>query len=216
MEGLYAKEAPLKDDRVKELAYKDAVFTSHMYTENAVTVDMNTLRNKSAEGTWAEDSAISKTLKAADVDYGSVTKIKEEGAGKEADYARVGVEAASKTGTADELAAADIIKEKAGLEEASAVKRKGKVKTFFITSFDMMQSTFRVALLFDPEEGELDKEAQRALDKKIDKKKALTAAVHTKFASLPSFSDRLRKAKADSDKELSGPVEKTDKKYADL
>ena len=32
MEGLYAKEAPLKDDRVKELAYTDVVFTSHMYT----------------------------------------------------------------------------------------------------------------------------------------------------------------------------------------
>ncbi len=216
MEGLYAKEAPLKDDRVKELAYTDAVFTSHMYTENAVTVDMNTRRNKSAEGTWVEDSAISKTLKDTDVDYGSITLIKEEGAGREADYARVGAEAASKTGTADELAAADIIKEKAKLEEASAVKRKDKVKTFFISSFYMMQSTFRVALLFDPEEGGLDKEAQKALDVKIGKKKALTQSVHTKFASLPSFSDRLRKAKADSDKELSGPVEKTDKKYADL
>ena len=216
MEGLYAKEAPLKDDRVKELAYTDVVFTSHMYTENAVTVDMNRLRNKSAEGTWAEDKDVDVKLLAKDADYESVTKIKEEGAGSALDYERVFDEAASKTGTADELAAADIIKEKAVLEKQDAEKKKSKEKTFFLNSFDMMQSTFRAALLFDPEEGALDKEAQRALDKKIEKHKALTESVHEKFATVASFSDRLRKAKADSVKELTGPVEKTDKKYADL
>ena len=126
MEGLYAKEAPLKDDRVKELAYTDVVFTSHMYTENAVTVDMNRLRNKSAEGTWAEDKDVDVKLLAKDADYESVTKIKEEGAGSALDYERVFDEAASKTGTADELAAADIIKEKAVLEKQDAEKKKSK------------------------------------------------------------------------------------------
>jgi len=215
-EELYAKEAPLKDDRVKELAYTDAVFSQRMYTENAVTVDTNTLRNKSSQGIWAEDKAVDARLAATDSAYDSVTKIKKEGIGTPSDYERVFDEAASKTGTADEEAAADIIKEKALLEKGSAEKRKDKVKSFFLNSFDMMQSTFRVALLFDPEVNELDKEAQRALDKKISKKKELTESVHTKFTTVASFSDRLRKAKSDSVKELAGPVEKTDKKYADL
>ena len=215
-EELYAKEAPLKDDRVKELAYTDAVFSQRMYTENAVTLDTNTLRNKSSEGTWLEDKTVDAKLAATDSAYDSVTKIKKEGVGSPGDYQRVFDEADIKTGTVDEEAAADIIKEKALLEKEKAQKKKSKTKTFFLNSFDMMQSTFRVALLFDPEENALDKEAQRALDKKIEKKKALTESVHTKFTTVASFSDRLRKAKSTSVKELTGPVEKTDEKYSDI
>lgn len=215
-EELYAKEAPLKDDRVKELAYTDAVFTQRMYTENAVTVDTNTLRNKSSEGKFVEDKTVDAKLAATDSAYESVTKIKEKGAGSPDDYQRVVEEAALKTGTVDEEAAADIIKEKAILEKANAKKTKERKKTFFLNSFDMMQSTFRVALLFDPEENVEDKEAQKALDKKLDKKKVLTESVHTKFTTVASFSDRLRKAKSTSVKELTGPVEKTNKKYSDI
>jgi hypothetical protein len=214
-EELYAKEAPLKDDRVKELAYTDAVYTQVMYSENAVTVDTNTLRNKTLDATLVTDVTLDQKLKLEDPDYTSVTLIK-AGVGSPADYARVEAESALKVGTTDEEAAADIIKEKAILEKEEALDKDQKIKSYFADSFRLMVSTFRVKLLFDPEAGMVDKKAQEALDNKIEKKKQLIESVLDKFENTASFSDRLRKAKSDSIKELGLPILKTDAKYSAL
>jgi len=215
-EELYAKEAPIKDDRVKELAYTDSVYTQPMYAENAVTVDTNTLRNKAQDAKLVTDIKLDEKLKVEDPDYTSVTLIKRVGEGSSEDYARVEAESALKVGTTDEEAAADIIKEKAKLEKEDAIKKDQKIKSYFLDSFRLMVSTFRVKLLFDPERGMVDKKAQEALDKKIEKKKDLIESVLTKFSNTASFSDRLRKAKSDSVKELGLPIEKTDAKYSSL
>lgn len=215
-EELYAKEAPLKDDRVKELAYTDAVYSKPMYAESAVTVDTNILRNKMLDATFITDVKLDEKLKFEDTDYTSVTLIKTAGEGSVEDYAKVVDESALKTGTTDEEAAADIISEKAKLEKEGAIKKDQKIKTYFQDSFRLMVSTFRVKLLFDPERGVVDKKAQEALDKKIEKKKELVESVLTKFSNTASFSDRLRKAKSDSVKELGLPIEKTDAKYSSL
>ncbi len=215
-EELYAKKAPLKDDRVKEFAYTDAVFTEKMYTENAVTVDLNTERNKLVENkvlVVVDDKEVDKIELRVDDEYQSVTEIKLESKGTISDYTRVELEAESKLGTVTEEAAADIIKQKAKFEKEILEKEKEKKITYFENSFSLMASTFRVKLLFDRS---ISNEAQKALDTKIEKKKNLIDSVLTKFSHVASFSDRLRKAKSDSIKELPAPVEKTDKKYASL
>lgn len=216
-EELYAKKAPLKDDRVKEFAYKDSILTEKMYTENAVTVDLNTERNKLIENNTQlktiKDTQIDKNALKADSEYKSVTAIKLEGKGSIEDFQRVEFEAASKVGTVTEEAAADIIKEKAKFEKEVLEKEMTKTSTYFEDSFRLMASTFRVRLLFDRS---ISDDAQKALDNKIQKKKNLIDSVLTKFSRIASFSDRLRKAKSDSLKELPAPVQKTDKKYADL
>ncbi len=214
-EELYAKEAPLKDDRVKELAYTDAVYTKPMYTEGPATVDQNVLRNKGAVA-WTSDPRLDKELKLSDPSYASVTVIKQQSGVTAEDYEKVKAESDLKVGTSDEEAAADIIKEKAILEKEDALKKEAKVKTYFLDSFRLMVSTFRVKLLLDPENGMVTKKAQEALDKKIEKKKVLIDGLLTKFASTSSFSDRLRKAKSGSAKELGLPIEKTDAKYSSL
>lgn len=196
-ELIYARKADVKDDRVKDMAFTETTFTNKAYTESISTVQYSPTKVGS---TLVEAPAEAVTLKPvkefSDVEY---AVMREEAAAKEAASA------------GDDEAAAEIIKDISTDKELEKVDAKLKVKKYFKSSREHFITSFRLRF-FEKSE---DAAVQAELDRRIERTKTTTVNLDTKFSRTASYADRLLKS-TDTGKSMGAPVQKTDKKYADL
>ena len=197
MAEIYARKADLKDDRVKAMAFTEATFTNKAYTESISTVQYSPTKVGS---TLVEVPATAVTLKPVKEFTEEQYKLmKEEAAAKEA------------VSAGDEEAAAEIIKDISTDKELEKVDAKLKLKKYFRNSTEHFVASFRLRF-FEKSE---DAAVQAELDRRILRSKTTKVNLTTKFSTTESYADRLLKS-TDTAKEMLPPVQKTDKKYADL
>ena len=196
-ELIYARKADVKDDRVKEMAFTEATFTNKAYTESISTVQYAPTKVGS---TLVEAPAEAVTLKPVHEFTDEQYKLmKDEAAAKEL------------ASVDDEAAAAEIIKDISTDKELEKVDAKLKVKKYFKNSREHFITSFRLRFF----EKSDDPDVQAELDRRIERTKTTTTNLDTKFSRTASYADRLLKS-TDTAKEMNAPVQKTDKKYADL
>ena len=196
-ELIYARKADVKDDRVKDMAFTEATFTNKAYTESISTVQYSPTKAGSTLVATPDTAVNLESVKElTDEQY---KLMKEEAAAKEAASA------------GDDAAAAEIIKDISTDKELEKVDAKLKVKKYFKSSREHFTTSFRLRFFKKSE----DAAVQAELDRRIERTKTTTVNLDTKFSRTASYADRLLKS-TDTAKEMNAPVQKTDKKYADL
>ena len=196
-ELIYARRADVKDDRVKDMAFTEATFTNKAYSESISMVQYGPTKVGS---TLVEAPATAVTLKPVKEFTDEQYKLmKDEAAAKEAASA------------GDDAAAAEIIKDISTDKELEKVDAKLKIKKYFKNSREHFVASFRLRF-FEKSE---DEDVQAELDRRIERTKTTTVNLDTKFSRTASYADRLLKS-TDTGKSMGAPVQKTDKKYADL
>jgi hypothetical protein len=197
MAEIYARKADLKDDRVKDMAFTEATFTYKAYTESISTVQYSPTKVGSTPVQATASTTLRPVKEFTEEEY---RLMKEEAAAKEA------------ASVDDEAAAAEIIKDISTDKELEKVDTKLKVKKYFKSSREHFIASFRLRF-FEKSE---DPAVQAELDRRILRDKATTVNLQTKFSTTASYADRLLKSTDITAKEMQAPVQKTDKKYADL
>lgn len=214
MAELYAAKAEIKDDRVKELAFTDATFTEKAYTESALTVSKDagvkvasrdyTLSEAAKQGWITEQEVMDSTTNLKEFSKKAYENEKLEADVIFNDVAR----------PIDEQAAGEIIKEISDEKVVQKEKEEAKFKFYFENSREHFISAFRIALL--REDKTVDKFAAKELDRKIERQKTTIEEVLTKYSKIGSYADSLLEASATAAKAMTAPVQKTDKKYANM
>lgn len=201
MSEVVEKYAPdvYAEKRVQELAYKeDADLTTNFATEDRAVVSVNDAVMSDAE---------LEKRKEAGLDVPGLTKPSESVLEKaETEFQAISEDA---TKTADEKAAADILKRKSSDELLKKQRERLKKPFRFAKSADMFRSMSLSVkpLPGTPEAAKIERYSKHYED--------FTTYLSARFSSAPQFSDRLKKKDAGAEKELSGSVEKK-VKYSDI
>ena len=203
MAEIYAKDADIKDDRVKEMAFTDAELTEKAYTESTMLVkeDTGSKAGTKKEEPKEEVTTLEKVKEFTEEEY----KVeKEEAEAIKDDGAR----------SADDQAAGEIIEEIAKKkEEEKKEEREGAIQ-YFSDSRTHFISSFKVKLYKKVVVEDIL--VEKELDRRIERQKQTKEELLTKFSKVASFADRLLKASETAAKAMTAPVQKTDKKYEDL
>ncbi|MDB4301021.1 hypothetical protein N9926_00925 [Flavobacteriaceae bacterium] len=217
-EEIYAKEAALRDDRVQELSFNataGVTFDKKAYVESPFKAPQEAGVTIAGERV-SVDQAVVKNFLSDAVASTSLDKLKEFDCGEykvREDEAKLVKEDASKT---DDIRGAAEINEDVAKKRCEEITEDKAVKTpkYFKNYVELYKASFGIRLFKEDESA--DKKVQQELDRRIVKVKGIKIAVATKYSKTFTYGDRLLKARATADKEMASPVQKTDKKYADL
>lgn len=200
-EEVYAKDAAMKDERVQKMAYEDSDLTEKSYIESAKLVPEFSVKEGAKVDDLSEDEKA--TLRAEKFKYQEledVVTIKEEAKAIEEDGAR----------SADDKAAAEIIKEIADREEKEILAKK-TLKARFKQSRELFNNSLRLIKVSPGA-----KLTAKMLRVKENEKYVNTFNEDRGFSGGSfSFGDSLRRAKAGA-KELTAPTKGVVKNYDEL
>jgi len=217
-EEIYAKEAALRDDRVQELSFNataGVTFDKKAYVESPFKAPQEAGVTIAGEKISIDQASDNKYI-SDDVASTSLDNLKEfdcvEYKTREEEAKSV-KEDVSKT---DDVRAAAEINEDVAKKRCEEITEDKAVENpkYFKNYVELYKASFGIRLFREDESA--DKKVQQELDRRIVKVKAIKTAVATKYSKTFTYGDRLLKARATADKEMASPVQKTDKKYADL
>ena len=217
-EEIYAKEAALRDDRVQELSFNataGVTFDKKAYVESPFKAPQEAGVTIAGERV-SIDQAVTKNYISDDVASTSLDKLEEFDCGEykvREEEAKLVKEDVSKT---DDVRAAAEINEDVAKKRCEEKEEDKAVEApkYFKNYLEFYKASFGIRLFREDES--VDKKVQQELDRRIVKVKGIKLAVATKYSKTFTYGDRLLRAREDADKEMASPVQKTDKKYADL
>ena len=217
-EEIYAKEAALRDDRVQELSFNataGVTFDKKAYVESPFKAPQEAGVTIAGER-LSIDQAVTKNFISDNVASTSLDKLEEFDCGEykvREEEAKLVKEDVSKT---DDVRAAAEINEDVAKKRCEEKEEDKAVEApkYFKNYVELYKVSFGIRLFKEDES--VDKKVQQELDRRIVKVKGIKIAVATKYSKTFTYGDRLLKARATADKEMASPVQKTDKKYADL
>lgn len=219
-EEIYAKEAALRDDRVQELSFNataGVTFDKKAYVESPFKAPQEagvTIAGKRV----SVDQALDKKYISDDVASTSLDRLREFDCKQykvREEEAKLVKEDAGGAYTDDVRAAAEI-NEAVAKKRCEELTEDKAVKTpkYFKNYLQFYKASFGIRLFAEDES--VDKKVQQELDRRIVKVKGIKVAVANKYSKTFTYGDRLLEARENALKKMASPVQKTDKKYADL
>ncbi len=217
-EEIYAKEAALRDDRVQELSFNataGVTFDKKAYVESPFKAPQEAGVTIAGERV-SLGQALNKNYLNDDVASTSLDNLKEFDCAEykvREDEAKLVKLDASKT---DDVRAAAEINEDVAKKRCEELKEDKAVEApkYFKNYLDFYKVSFSIRLFAEDES--VDKKVQEELDRRIVKVKGIKNAVATKYSKTFTYGDKLLESRENADKKMASPVQKTDKKYADL
>jgi len=217
-EEIYAKEAALRDDRVQQLSFNataGVTFDKKAYVESPYKAPQEAGVTIAGERVSVTE-AVNKNYISSQAAASSLYNLKEFDCGEYKVREQASKFVKEDATKSDDIRAAAEIHEDVAKKRCEEQKENTKAVNpkYYRNFIEIYKASFSIRLFREDESA--DKEVQKELDRRITKVKVLKQALEDKFSKTFSYGDRLLKARFEADKEMASPVQKTDKKYADL